>query len=563
MDILNNLIDMNNNPIVNNEYMTYIISFMSAGTYLYNFYKDYIEYLDAKTKKIIYILLFLLFITAIIYFIYYYYYLEDIDEKEKQNEDVEEIIEGCNEYSEYDEYYNKKFNINNSNTENNTSAINSFGILGNLNNNTNNSLMNMINKSLGTELSKDNIFSTNTSKSSNDKELKFLENLDETDRKYYLTKEMELDKYINNDSTILPKYRVLSLDIPLETKYQIIKKIEGMSSKLNPFAERDQKWVESFLKIPFSKYAPLPIQDIQNKNEIQDFFLDLKTNLDNNIYSQNKVKSKILELVAAWISNPLGSPPIIGLCGPPGIGKTSIIRCLATSLNRPFAFISMGGLKDGSELKGHSQTYVGSVWGKFTQILMEKQVMNPVIFMDEMDKISDTNKSEINGVLMHIIDRSQNSQFQDSYFHGIDLDLSKCIFIFSFNDKTAINRILLDRMTIIDMNGYLMDDKIKIVQNYVLPNTIKNVGLVEKSISMDEETIKYIVSNKCRSEVGMRDLIHKIEDIIGKINLMNLMKEDDDNIDETKLENLNLPIKLNELNFPLVINNDLVDKLLI
>lgn len=561
MDILNNLIDINNNPYTNNEYMTYIVSFMSAGTYLYNFYKDYIEYLDSKTKKIIYIFLFIIFLSSLIYLIYHYYYLDELNinnNEENKEDENEDIIE---EYDECDEYFNNKFNLNENNNTKNTNNTNSFGLLGNIN--ANNPFLNMINKSLDTELSKDDIFNSITSKPNNNKELKFLENLSDDDRKFYIKKEMELDKYVNNDSSILPKYRILSLDLPLETKYQIIKKIEGMSSKLNPFAERDQKWVESFLKIPFNKYAPLPIQDTQNKNEIQDFFLDLKTNLDDNIYSQNKVKSKILELVAAWISNPLGSPPIIGLCGPPGIGKTSIIRCLATSLNRPFAFISMGGLKDGSELKGHSQTYVGSVWGKFTQILMEKQVMNPVIFMDEMDKISDINKSEINGVLMHIIDRSQNSQFQDSYFHGIDLDLSKCIFIFSFNDKTAINRILLDRMTIIDMNGYLMDDKIKIVQNYVLPNTIKNVGLAENSITMDEETIKYIVSNKCRSEVGMRDLIHKIEDIIGKINLMNLMKEDDNNIDETKLENLNLPIKLNELNFPLVINNDLVDKLLI
>ena len=561
MDILNNLIDINNNPYTNNEYMTYIVSFMSAGTYLYNFYKNYIEYLDSKTKKIIYIFLFIIFLSSLIYLIYYYYYLDELNinnNEENKEDENEDIIE---EYDECDEYFNNKFNLNENNNTKNTNNTNSFGLLGNIN--ANNPFLNMINKSLDSELSKDDIFSSITSKPNNNKELKFLENLSDDDRKFYIKKEMELDKYVNNDSSILPKYRILSLDLPLETKYQIIKKIEGMSSKLNPFAERDQKWVESFLKIPFNKYAPLPIQDTQNKNEIQDFFLDLKTNLDNNIYSQNKVKSKILELVAAWISNPLGSPPIIGLCGPPGIGKTSIIRCLATSLNRPFAFISMGGLKDGSELKGHSQTYVGSVWGKFTQILMEKQVMNPVIFMDEMDKISDINKSEINGVLMHIIDRSQNSQFQDSYFHGIYLDLSKCIFIFSFNDKTAINRILLDRMTIIDMNGYLMDDKIKIVQNYVLPNTIKNVGLAENSITMDEETIKYIVSNKCRSEVGMRDLIHKIEDIIGKINLMNLMKEDDNNIDEEKLENLNLPIKLNELNFPLVINNDLVDKLLI
>ena len=551
MDYLNNMIDPNDNPIAKSEYMTYILSFMSAGTYLYNFYKDYIEYLDSKTKKIIFILLFIIFIALLSYIIYRYYYLEDLDLFLNEEKKEPEVTEEYEEYDECDEYFNNKFN--NTNNTNNTND--------NTNNMNSNPFVNIISKSISNNLPKDDIFNSMMSQPNNEKELKFLETLDEDDRKFYIKKEMELDKYINNDTSILPKYQVLSLDLPLETKYQIIKKIEGMNSKLNPFAERDQKWVESFLKIPFNRYAPLPIQNNQNKKEVQNFFLDLKTNLDNHIYSQNKVKSKILELVGQWISNPLGSPPIIGLCGPPGIGKTSIIRCLATSLNRPFAFISMGGLKDGSELKGHSQTYVGSIWGKFTQILIEKQVMNPVIFMDEMDKISDVNKNEINGVLMHVIDRSQNSQFQDAYFHGIDLDLSKCIFIFSFNDKSSINRILLDRMTIIDMNGYLMDDKIKIIQNYVLPNTIKNVGLVDNSISINEDTIKYLVTNKCRSEVGMRDLIHKIEDIIGKINLMNLMKEDN-NTDENKLDNLNLPIKLNELKFPLVIDNELVDKLI-
>ena len=262
------------------------------------------------------------------------------------------------------------------------------------------------------------------------KDAKFLENLDKGEKEDLLNKEKELQDYMDNNSKISPKYKVLATDLPLETKSQIIKKIENMNNTLNPFADKDQKWVESFLKLPIGKYAPIPIgQKFKNKN-LQEFFVNLKANLDNTLYGQEKVKSKILEVVAQWLNNPNTKPPVIGLCGPPGIGKTTLIRSLADSLQRPFSFMSMGGMRDGTELKGHSQTYVGSVWGRVAQILMEKQVMNPIVFCDELDKISELGKSEINGILVHLIDASQNTQFQDAFFQGIDLDLSKALSLF-------------------------------------------------------------------------------------------------------------------------------------
>tara|TARA_B100000029_G_scaffold502548_1_gene577992 strand:+ start:44 stop:703 length:660 start_codon:yes stop_codon:yes gene_type:complete len=179
----------------------------------------------------------------------------------------------------------------------------------------------------------------------------------------------------------------------------------------------------------------------------------------------------------------------------------------------------MGGMRDGTEIKGHSQTYVGSVWGRVAQMLMEKQVMNPIVFCDELDKISELGKSEINGILVHLIDASQNSQFQDAFFQSIDLDLSKALFIFSFNDKESINRVLLDRITVIEMDGYEEEDKVKIVQNYVLPKTLVNSGLKEGSVIISDELISLIINSYCRNERGVRDLLHKIEDIIAKINL--------------------------------------------
>ena len=384
------------------------------------------------------------------------------------------------------------------------------------------------------------------------KDVKFLENLDKGEKENLLSKEQD---YMDNNSKISPKYKVLATDLPLETKSQIIKKIENMNNTLNPFADKDQKWVESFLKLPIGKYAPIPIgQNFKNKN-LQEFFINLKANLDNTLYGQEKVKSKILEVVAQWLNNPNTKPPVIGLCGPPGIGKTTLIRSLADSLQRPFSFMSMGGMRDGTELKGHSQTYVGSVWGRVAQILMEKQVMNPIVFCDELDKISELGKSEINGILVHLIDASQNTQFQDAFFQGIDLDLSKALFIFSFNDKESINRVLLDRITVIDMEGYEEPDKVKIVQNYILPRTLINSGLKNDSVIISDDLISLIINDYCRNEKGVRDLLHKIEDIIAKINLY-VMTQNNNSENQ-----LSLPYKLN-VNYPMELSKQNIIDLL-
>lgn len=489
--------------LYNNDSLSLVISMFSTIYYVYNSYFNNIGVnLSPKMHKIITVM----FIFAIFFGLGYYgiqYYYDEKEQQLKKNDIYEDFI---------DNTYN-----------------------GNQNNN--NNINNLLLSGGG----------LTTAKNDN-KDYNFISGLDKTNKQFYVDKEMELYNYVNNDTNITPKYKVLSLNLPLEIKNQILKKIKNMDNSLNPFAERDQKWIESFLKIPFDKYAQLPIKNADDNNEINLFFKDLKKSLNENLYGQEKTKMKIYELIAQWITNEHGNPPIIGLCGPPGIGKTSLIRNLAKVLNRPFAFINMGGLKDGSEIRGHSQTYVGSVWGKITQILMEKQVMNPCIFMDELDKISDINKNEISGVLMHLIDNSQNTTFHDSYFHNIDMDLSKAIFIFSFNDKEQVNRILLDRMTIIDMNGYNMEQKKKIVKDYSLPSILKNVGLKDGQVSIDDKSIEYLVTKVCRSERGMRDLIHKLEDIVGKINLYKLLKDEDHEINElhSLFEKMEFPIKIDE-----------------
>ena len=195
-------------------------------------------------------------------------------------------------------------------------------------------------------------------------------------------------------------------------------------------------------------------------------------------------KMQIVQLLGQWITNPNAVGCAIAIKGPPGTGKTTLVKeGISKLLNREFAFIALGGATDSSFLEGHSYTYEGSTWGKVVDILLQKQSCNPVIYFDELDKISDTPKGEeIVGILTHLTDSSQNDKFHDKYFSEIDFDLSKCLFIFSYNDESKINPILIDRMYRIQTNGYTCKEKIHIVKDYLLPKIKNDVKLEEEII---------------------------------------------------------------------------------
>jgi len=223
-------------------------------------------------------------------------------------------------------------------------------------------------------------------------------------------------------------------------------------------------------------------------------------------------------------------------------------------LNRPFAFIPLGGATDSSFLEGHSYTYEGSTWGKIVQILIDSKVMNPVIYFDELDKISDTPKGEeIAGILTHLTDTTQNNQFHDKYFSEIDFDLSKCLFIFSYNDESKINPILKDRMYKINTKGYDRKQKIIICNNYLLPKIREQVNFTEGEIIIPDDTIGYIVENFCNKEDGVRNMKRCLEIIHTKLNLYRLMKPGS-NIFE---EDMSLKVE-----FPFIVTQSIVDKLI-
>jgi hypothetical protein len=235
--------------------------------------------------------------------------------------------------------------------------------------------------------------------------------------------------------------------------------------------------------------------------------------------------------------------------------NTSLVKeGISKILNREFAFIPLGGATDSSYLEGHSYTYEGSTWGKIVDILIRSKSMNPVIYFDELDKISETPKGEeIIGILTHLTDTSQNSQFHDKYFAEIDFDLSKCLFIFSYNDPLKVNPILMDRMYKIKTSSYLVKEKIVIANQYLIPKIRYEVNFKEGDIIIPDSTLNYIIENYTDKESGVRNLKRCIEIIYKKLNLYRLVKPG-----TTLFEKENTLV----VEFPFHVTNEIVNNLI-
>jgi ATP-dependent Lon protease len=213
-----------------------------------------------------------------------------------------------------------------------------------------------------------------------------------------------------------------------------------------------------------------------------------------------------------------------------------------SGIPRPFSFIALGGSSNGSTLEGHGYTYINSSWGKIVDILMETKCMNPIIYVDELDKVSKTEHGrEIISIFTHLIDSTQNDSFQDKYFNGIDIDLSKALFIFSYNDPDQIDRILLDRIHRIKFDNLSVTDKIEIVNNFILPEINKKMGF-ENVVDINIEMIEYIID--CYTlEPGVRKLKEVLFDLYGEINLHLLQNKTDDAVLPIKITKENLETK--------------------
>jgi ATP-dependent Lon protease len=353
------------------------------------------------------------------------------------------------------------------------------------------------------------------------------------------------------------KLTLLESNIPNEFKAAAMKRINSLKYMERGSGEfyKIKNWVDTFMKIPFGKYETLPVNIADGVDTCHDFMSSALQKLDDAVYGLNDAKMQIMQMLGQLITNPQSIGSSIALKGPMGTGKTSIVKeGISKILNRPFAFIALGGATDSSFLEGHSYTYEGSTWGKIVQIIIDSKCMNPVIYFDELDKISDTPKGEeIAGILTHLTDSTQNSQFHDKYFTEVDFDLSKCLFIFSYNDESKINPILRDRMYKIHTKGYDKKQKTIIANKHLLPRIREQVKFNEGDIVILEEALHYIIDNHCAKEEGVRNLKRCLEIIYTKLNLYRLMKP------ETNLFEQDITLKVE---FPFTVTKAIVDKLI-
>ena len=383
----------------------------------------------------------------------------------------------------------------------------------------------------------------------------YYNNLSSRKKRKYIDDIQEVLNYYNDNHTPLI-FKILELPLNLNSKNHILKCYKTLLNSIHPDNKLSQ-WFDSLMNIPFGKYKGIELSNINNTENIKYFLNNLNKLMNDAIYGHDEAKHQIVQIMGQNIRNPNSKGNIIGIWGPKGNGKTSLIQeGIAKAMDKPFIFISLGGATDASFLEGHSYTYEGSIYGRIVNGLISAKCMNPIIYFDELDKISKTYKGdEITNLLIHLTDPIQNHHFRDKYFHGIDIDLSKVTMIFSYNDPSNVNPILLDRITTIQTKYLLISQKIHIANNYLIPNILKDIGLDLDNIYIEDDLIKYIIETYT-CEGGVRKLKSLLYNIIREINLKNLT----DNLDfpyNINLDDIKLFLKnKNELSLEKIHNEN-------
>ena len=342
------------------------------------------------------------------------------------------------------------------------------------------------------------------------------------------TVEQDIVKYKkkskSNDNTLNLKEQIMLLDVDIETKIFLLDKYENIQNAGNSDYVKGKTWLKCVLNIPFGKYKPFKVKvnyNDDNDDKINEYFKMVRGYLDKKVHNMNKVKDEIMEFLARKISNPNSKGHVLALCGKPGVGKTRILKSLAEALELPFHQINFGGLNDASVLVGHSETYVGSKPGKLVEILSNSGCMNPIIYLDEIDKISQHKGKEINGILTHLLDEEQNNKFQDHYLSNIDIDLSKVLFVIAFNDIEKVDRIVSDRMKVIYIDSPSIESKLNIATDKMIPDIINALNIKkDKFINLDKDLLRYILEEKVPNEDGVRQFRKIIEKLFNKLNYL-------------------------------------------
>ena len=369
--------------------------------------------------------------------------------------------------------------------------------------------------------------------------LKYIENtIKESSRDPKLIElEKKLKCHSKQDSY---KTRILKSEMSFDNKIIAYQKLEIMESYEQGHSDefiKYKNWMDTLLLIPFSEYNKLPVTLNSPIYDLHKYICSVRNMLDSELSFLEKPKDQIINIVAQMIRNPNCNINAIGLYGPKGTGKSSIANSIAKALNRPLRTISLGGESDSSNLTGHNFTYVGSQPGRFIEILKETQTMSPIFLLDELDKISNTDKSqEIIGTLIHLTDSTTNKKYNlDKYYSGIEFDLSKALFIFTYNDPKQIDKILSDRLYKIKVDNYNFKEKLEIANKHLINMVLEKLKL-NMGITFDQNAIEYLIRSS-ESDVGMRGIKTKIEIILTRINML-LLTNPSDNIIKLKYKKL-------------------------
>jgi ATP-dependent Clp protease ATP-binding subunit ClpA len=348
-------------------------------------------------------------------------------------------------------------------------------------------------------------------------------------------------------------FKILTLGVSTEIQSMILhkyKSLQGMEPGSGDY-HKMRNWIEKAISVPFGIYKEIPARLSDGSASCGEFMERARRYLDEAIFGQNEAKLQILQFIGMKIANPTGRGTCLLLAGPPGIGKTSLIKNgVAKALQWPFQFVSLGGDSDATSYVGHQVVYEGSHCGKIVNSLVAAKSMSLVLMFDEVDKISKTPKGEeVQNLLVHLTDPVQNEDFEDKYLTGLPIDLSRVMMTFSANYLENLDPVLLDRMTVIELKGYDLKQKATIAENYLLPQALKEVDLAEK-IGFSKDVLLYIIENYAKEEKGVRQLKRCIEQVAQKLNMLRMFNTKD------------LPFHIKDFSLPFVMTKDYVDVLL-
>jgi len=392
-----------------------------------------------------------------------------------------------------------------------------------------------------------------------------LSNLPEDIQKHIREKEQELNnnmlingkakEYIDNILKIpFGKYKYENIFMFME---DLIKKVNSINIRSrSKFISTFRINTESDLSLFFNKLRYYQFEKYEKYIKVYNKFIDIRIDylnyvdniLNSVIYGHDDTKLQIKSLLSQWLSGGIKKGVVIGIQGPPGVGKTTFIKgalskCMIDfidynlendifinvkdnhNVTRPFSFISLGGTTNSSTLIGHNITYHGATYGDIVSKLKEAKIMNPILYFDELDKISNTEHgNEIASVLTHITDPSQNEHFTDRYFNEVKIDLSKCIIVFSYNDSSRVDKILLDRIHEIVVDSIKLKEKIEICKKFIIPEICNLIGYNYNNIKISDDDLKEIII-EYTNEAGVRKLKEKLEELIRKVNYERIYKK--------------------------------------